>query len=463
MRRFVAARQPQYIRLPCPLSLQRGARRLMSLGSPMARATGRIRWILVLVLFLLSGVAYLDRVNLSIAGRFVAEAYGLTNVQLGTVFSAFILGYALFQAPAGRLADRYGPQWVLVTGVIWWSVFTTLTGLMPSRIVFALPAFLAVRFLLGVGEAVVYPASNRVVAIWIPTPERGLANGILFAGVGVGAGIATPLVTAVLGRYGWRWSFYVCALIGLMVAAIWSVVGRNAPDRHPWVRQPERDHIARGVPHEAVTADSVSWLAIARDRNVLALTLGYATFGYAAYIFFSWFFIYVNTVRGLDLKATSYFTMLPFLAMALGSPLGGWLADRLIPRLGLRKARTTVAMVGLVAAAGFMALGVRVQEAGLASVVLAGGAGALYLSSSSFWSTTADIGGSSAGAVSGVMNMGNQLAGAFTSTLTPAIANTFGWSASFLVASVLLLLGAAAWLLVDPERSLLKQGLQGPT
>ena len=419
----------------------------------MADKRGSIRWVLVSWMFVLSAVAYLDRVNLSIAGRFVAQEFGLSNVQLGTVFSSFILGYALFQAPGGRLADRFGPRWVLFIGVFWWSVFTALTGWLPSGFSGALAALLIVRFLLGVGEAVVYPASNRVVASWIPSSERGVANGILFAGVGVGAGVATPLVTRILALHGWRWSFFACALIGAVAGVVWLWIGRDTPKQHPWMKPAEEGYIAAGLPVTSASTQNLPWLDMLRNRNVLALTLSYATFGYAAYIFFSWFFIYLNTVRGLDLKSTSYYAMLPFLAMAVGSPLGGLIADRVAARSGRRMGRRIVALGGLALAAVFIGVGIEVQEARLASVVLAGGAGALYLSMSSFWATTADLGGASAGAVSGVMNMGNQLAGALTASLTPAIANRLGWPASFLVAAALLLLGAALWLVIDPEET----------
>src|SRR5262249_48347139 len=168
---------------------------------------------------------------------------------------------------------------------------------------------------------------------------------------------------------------------------------------------------------------------------VVAVSLSYATLGYAAYIFFTWFFIYLNKVRGLDLKASALYAMLPFLAMAVCSPLGGWIGDRMSKRHGKRAGRRGVALVGLTLAAGFIALSTQVQSAQLASIVLAGGAGALYLSLSSFWSVTADIAGTSAGAVSGVMNMANQLAGALTASLTPRIGDSWGWTASFLVAA----------------------------
>jgi ACS family glucarate transporter-like MFS transporter len=419
---------------------------------------GGVRWLLIGWVFVLSAVSYLDRVNISIAGKFLAQEFQLDNVRLGNVFSAFILGYALFQAPGGRLADRFGPRRVLTFGVLWWGVFTALTGAVPAGGALALVMLLTVRFVLGLGEAVMYPASNRLIARWIPRSERGVANGIIFAGVGVGAGVTPPLITRLLETHGWRFAFFVCAAIGTLAAIVWYVIGRDRPEDHPWVSPEEAEHIRAGLPQVAPSgAPAVAqlrWRTILRDRNVLALTLGYVTFGYAAYIFFSWFFIYLNTVRGLNLRASGYYAMLPFLAMAVCSPLGGWIGDRVSRSRGPRAGRRLVGVSGMALAAVFIALGVRVQSAELASVVLAGGAGALYLSLSSFWSVTADIGGASAGSVSGVMNMGNQIAGAVTASLSPWIAERFGWNASFLVAAGLCALGSVVWLAVDPEQPL---------
>src|SRR6516165_7833289 len=124
----------------------------------------RVRWFLVFWLFVLSAVSYLDRVNLSIAGGSIADSYGLTDVQLGPVFSALVAGYALFQTVGGYLADRFGPRRVLTAGVVWWGVFTALTALVPPGIAGALFLFITVRFLLGAGEAVIYPAANQFVA-----------------------------------------------------------------------------------------------------------------------------------------------------------------------------------------------------------------------------------------------------------------------------------------------------------
>jgi ACS family glucarate transporter-like MFS transporter len=156
----------------------------------------------------------------------------------------------------------------------------------------------------------------------------------------------------------------------------------------------------------------------------------------------------------LNLKASASYTTLLFLSMAACSPLGGAISDKLTKLHGKRIGRCGIAVFALLLTAVFLTLGSQVQSAGLASVVLAGGAGALYLSQSSFWSLTADIASGSSGSVSGFMNMGNQFGGALTASLTPAIATRFGWTTSFLVAAGLSVLGAAAWLLVDPERAL---------
>jgi ACS family glucarate transporter-like MFS transporter len=199
----------------------------------------------------------------------------------------------------------------------------------------------------------------------------------------------------------------------------------------------------------------IPWAQILRSREVWAVTLSYFCYGYVAWIFFSWFYRYLNKVRGLDLKASAFYSMLPFLAMLVGCLLGGTINDRLTRWRGPRFGRCGVASVAIAAAGVFIALGAQVHSARLASVVLAGGAGALYLAQSSFWSVTADIAGGSSGVVSGFMNTGNQIGAALTASLTPWIAAHIGWTPSFVVAAALCLLGSLSWLAVDPTRTLI--------
>jgi len=406
-----------------------------------------IRWALIAWLFVVSAIGYLDRVNISIAGQSIQKEFHLGNIQLGWIFSAFVLGYALFQAPAGRLADRFGPRRVLTLGVVWWGIFTSLITVFSAGPASLILLLIATRFLLGMGEAVIYPASNCIVAAWIPSAERGIANGVIFSGVGFGAALTPPLIAYLLIHYGWRSSFWASAALGLAAGAVWFFIARDRPASHPWTSPQEVNHIQSGLPPHTRSA-ALPWRSILTNSNIWLVTLSYFCYGYAAYIFFSWFFIYLSSVRGLNLRQSSYYAMLPFAAMAIGSPVGGWISDRLTRRIGKRAGRCGVAAVGIALSAIFIALGAHVDNARLATVVLAAGAGALYLSQSSFWSVSADIGGPSAGAVSGFMNMGGQIGGALTASLTPAIAAHWGWTASFLTAAVLCGFGSLLWAFV---------------
>jgi len=422
--------------------------------------TTRVRWFLIFLLFLLSAVSYLDRVNISIARGPIADAYHLTDVQMGKVFSAMLIGYGLFQTIGGRLADRFGPRRVLTGGVIWWGIFTALTALVPADIAGALFVFMGVRFLLGAGEAVIYPSANQFVSRWIPVSERGIANGWIFAGVGAGAGLTPPFVTYLMIHHGWRSSFWACAVIGLIAGAIWYMSARNTPREHPAVSASELEMIESRLTLASPATDSsvqkrlVTWSEALSNDVVRLLTISYFCYGYVAWIFFSWFYRYLAKVRGLDLKTSAFYSMLPFLAMLVCCLLGGTVNDRLTKWRGPRLGRCGVAAFAMGVAGIFIAFGSQVQGVRLASIVLAGGAGALYFSQSSFWSVTADIAGASAGSVSGFMNMGGQIGGALTGSLTPWIAARYGWTASFLVAAALCLLGALCWLAVDPLQSL---------
>lgn len=414
----------------------------------------KVRWRLLLCLFALSAVTYLDRVNISISGRRIAGEFHFNDVQLGWIFSAFVVGYAIFQVPGGWLADRFGARRVLTSGALWWAVFTAATAAIYAKTTNALGIFLAVRFMLGAGEAVVYPSSNRFVANWIPSGERGIANGVIFAGVGAGAGVTPLLITAIMMRFGWRMSFWLCAVLGAVAGLVWLLLARDHPEEHVGVNQAEMEVIRSGLVIPPRGRSSVPWATVFASRDVMASSFSYFCYGYAAYIFFSWFFIYLNEVRGVNLRVSAFYTMLPFIGMVAGSPLGGLLGDAVTRRWGKRLGRCGIAAVGMGLGAVFIALGADVKRTGLSTVVLTVGVFALFLAQSSFWALTADIAGPSAGAVSGLMNLCCQVGGAVTASLTPVIAIHFGWTASFLTAAGLCALGAAAWLFVDPNRVL---------
>ncbi|HTX76224.1 MAG TPA: MFS transporter [Terracidiphilus sp.] len=418
-----------------------------------------IRAGLVLWIFLLSAIAFLDRTNVSIAGPQISREYGIGNVRLGWVISAFLIGYAAFQVLAGWAAVRLGPRRALTLGVLWWGAFTLGTALVPPQMRGALWALIAVRFALGIGEAIIYPASNQFVAQWIPVSERGTVNGVIFAGVGAGAGLTPPLLAAIIADYGWREAFWFSAIIGVVAGIIWFLIARDTPEEHPLVSPAELKRIHAGIAKLAETPakrTAVPWSAILRSRMLLLLTFSYFTFGYVAWIFLGWFYLYMAQARGVDLKASAVYTIFPFLAMTVFCLAGGVLSDWIASRRGLRAGRCGPGVVSLLLTAALLVVGSRIHSAAMAAMTLAAGAGVLYLCQSSFWAVSADIAGESAGVVSAVMNMEAQIGGAVTASFTPWIAQRYGWTTSFLVAALLAVAGAIAWLGVDPGTKLMK-------
>jgi ACS family glucarate transporter-like MFS transporter len=344
----------------------------------------------VIWLFVLSAVAFVDRTNISIAGPSIQNELRLDNIHLGWVFSAFLVGYAAFQVIGGWLACRFGPRRTLAAGVLWWGLFTALTTIASPRLTHALLLLILIRFSLGAGEAVIYPASNQFVARWIPVAERGRANGWIFAGVGAGAGLSIPVLAWIIGGYGWRASFWFCAVLGVLVGLAWYVMARDTPEQHPHVSANELKLIqaTRSIDGSRRTNPPLSWSAALFNRNVAALTLSYFTFGYVAWIFFSWFFIYMAQARGLNLKSNAFVSMIPFLAMTECCLSGGLISDWLSKKIGLRGGRCGIAVFSFAFTALFLVIGSRVRGPYLASFILAGGAGALYLSQSSYWAVS---------------------------------------------------------------------------
>lgn len=425
-----------------------------------AERVTRKRLLLAFGLFILSAISFLDRTNISIAGMQISSEYGLGNQRLGWIFSAFLIGYAGFQVPAGWLASRFGPRLVITLGVVWWGIATALTTMIPPGIAQAVVLLIAIRFLLGAGEAVIYPAANQFVARWVPVQERGFINGLIFAGVGAGSGLTPPLLAWFIIHHGWRSAFWFSAIIGVIAGAAWWWFARDTPEEDPQVSPGELRLIREGIADKSAEAQDshapagISWKAILTRRDLPALFVSYFGFGYTAWIFFSWFFLYMSQVRGFNLKSSALYSMLPFLSMTFGCLGGGVLSDRLTKSHGLRVGRCGLASVAFLFTAVFLVLGSRVQSPQLAGVILAGGAGALYVSQSSFWSVSADIAGRNSGVFSSMVNMGAQVGGAVTASLTPWVAQRFGWTTSFAIAAGLAVLGAVLWMTVHPERPL---------
>jgi MFS transporter, ACS family, glucarate transporter len=413
-----------------------------------------VRWLIVGLLFSISVVTYIDRVNISVTARQMMPALGLTDQQMGFIFSAFVVGYALFQIPGGWLGDRWGARLVLTTALVWWSGFTAFTAMAPvsslAGTVGILGALLMTRFLLGMGEAVALPTFNRAVTDWLPPHERGLGIGIAIGGIGVGAALTPPLTAWIMVNYGWQTAFYLSALLGIVLSAVWWVIARDRPAQHPWVAT---NATAGPDPGDAPMA-AIAWRSLRRTPTVWWLVLSYSCLGYVAYVYLSWFYLYLVTVRGFDVLQGGLFAAAPFLAMLISCPLGGWATDRLAVRHGITPGRKLIGMAGMLAAATSIGLGAAAESPYLAIAGLSIGAGWLYFTVGAYWSSTSDLSKAHAGTLSGLMNMGANAGGALSPTLTPWLAAHWGWGASLGAAALFAFIGGILWLWIDPGKGL---------
>lgn len=419
-------------------------------------STTKIRWIILALLFLVSMVTYIDRVNISVTARQMMPAYGLTDQEMGVIFSSFVIGYALFQIPGGWLADRWGARMVLALALVWWSLCTALTAIVATTslvdVVGLVGALALVRGSLGVGEAVALPTFNRAVANWLPANSRGLGIGIAIGGIGLGSAITPPLAAWIMVNWRWQTVFYLASLLGLGMALLWWLVARNHPHQHPWTNEAERALTAQTAASKTLPA--VPWRKFARTPTIWWLVASYTCLGYVAYIYMSWFYLYLVNVRGFDLLRGGLYAGAPFFAMLVFCPFGGWITDRLATRNGVTTGRVWAGMAGMGFAGLTVAIGAYADSPWLAVASLSLGAGWLYFGVGAYWASTTDLSKTHAGTLSGLMNTGANIGGALSPTITPWLADHWGWPVSLGTAAIVAVMGGLMWLKIDPGKGL---------
>lgn len=415
-----------------------------NMNSPQNR-----RWLIVLATFLLSVLLYVDRICISAAKDAVSRDLALSETEMGWVFAAFALGYALLQAPGGMLADRLGPRRVLALIVALWSVFTGLTAVASS-----LGSMLTVRFLFGAGEAGAFPGMARAIYSWIPMRERGLVQGVNFSGSRIGAAVALPLISWLIADIGWRLSFVVLMGIGFGWALLWFLFFRDEPSDAAWLSPEERERIlATRQPSRALANPSTGSItrAILRSGTVWALCGQYFASNFVFFFGLTWFFPQLKQRYGLTGLEASLFAAAPMIAGALGNWLSGWWVDRLYAAGDWRRSRRLPAIAGfLLATAGVLGsahAATPLTSSLWFSLCILGS----DMTLSPSWSTCLDIGGRHAGTVSGAMNMAGNVGSFVTSLAFPYL---LGWTGSslpfFYVAAALNVAAILSWFTVDP-------------
>jgi MFS family permease len=401
--------------------------------------------VLVSLMAVLSTLSYFDRSIMSIAGPTIIKEFHISETAMGTVYSAFLLSYMLFMLPGGEMADRFGARRMLTFSGLGAAFFTGLTAWCGTPgwglLLGVVPSFLVVRFAFGVCTAPLYPSCARINADRIPPTDRGWVQALVLTGAAVGSAISPVVFSRLMAVYGWRLSFCIAAGVTALLTGAWFFYSRDQP-----AGESARRSRTPGFRHLA---------ALATDRNLLMVTLGYFLLNYFEYIFYYWMFYYFGEIRHLGSGQSAVATTVMFLAMAVAMPLGGRISDRLIPRYGLRFARRSVPMVGMAVSAVLLYLGARgfgdVATVALISLAL----GFSTCAEGPFWATAIDLSGTNAGAASGFLNAGGNLGGMLAPVVTPWIASRVGWSGGLSFASALVLLGVLTWLFVDPERKIL--------
>jgi ACS family glucarate transporter-like MFS transporter len=315
-------------------------------------------------------------------------------------------------------------------------------------------SLMLVRFLIGVGEAAALPNFNRTVANWLAPQERGLGIGIAIGGIGIGSAITPPVTAWIMVNFGWQTAFYAASGLGLVIAAMWFVYATDRPSDHPHVNREEvaliEDHRTPSPADRPDVPAPVSWLMIANNRSVWWLVLSYSCLGYVAYVYMSWFYLYLVNVRGFSVLRGAVFASTPFLAITVFCPLGGWVTDHLATTQGLNRGRAWVGMAGMLMAALSIVGGAYAAAPWLAITLLSLGAGWLYFTVGAYWASTVDLSKRHAGTLSGLMNTGANVGGSLSPTLTPWLADEFGWSVALGAAAFAALLGGLMWLKIRP-------------
>jgi ACS family glucarate transporter-like MFS transporter len=409
------------------------------------------RYLLVALTFCLSLLLYIDRACISVAKDDVMTEFGLTSGQWGWAMAIFTLGYALAQTPTGTLADRSGPRIMLSVVVFLWSVLTVVTGAVTNFI-----SLMIARFVFGAAEAGAFPGLARATLNWYPVSERGLVTGINFSASRLGAAMAMPLMTALIAWQGWRNAFYILGGMGIVFAVAWFFSFRDDPTEHPLVSDEERDYIVANRQKVSTNVDDIiPFSKIISSRSVWLAMVQYFCSNFTFFFCLTWLFPWLKDTYNLTSVNASLLCSLPFIGGAIGNWSSGWLVDFLFVRRGIIFSRRVPAIIGFSLAAVGLYLSLQMTDAisTIAFLTLAVLGADMTLSPS--WSYCVDIGGKSAGAVSGTMNMAGNIGAFATAIAYPYLKS---WYASpepfFYLAAILNLVAIVCWLFIRPDRPL---------
>lgn len=402
----------------------------------------------LLLLVALAIITFLDRISIAVAGPRIQQELRIPPERWGWVLGAFVLAYGIFEVPTGALGDRAGQGRVLTRIVLWWSAFTSLTGLATGY-----TGLLITRFLFGVGEAGAYPNMSGALARWFPATERARAQGFIWAASRLGGALTPLLVVPLQSLLGWRVTFGILGAIGAVWAAGWRLWYHDRPAAQPGITQQELDEIAgRAAP---LSHPGVPWGELLRQRQLWLIFAMYWCYAWGSWFYFGWFPVYLMKGAGFSETQMGVFSALPFLLGTCGNVAGGFLSDGLAVRFGLKTGRRLIGCTSLAASALLLA-GLTLTHHKVAVVVLSSlGLGVADLMLPAAWAVCLDVGRDHAGVVTGTMNTAGQFGGFVCSVLFGYVVKaTGGYSAPLGLIAAMVAVAAFLFTRIDPTRPL---------
>jgi ACS family glucarate transporter-like MFS transporter len=383
----------------------------------------RVRWLIILVLFVITTINYADRATFSIAGQSASKELGLDPVAMGYILSAFAWAYVLGQIPGGALLDKFGSKKIYTAALLLWSGFTMLQGFagLWSGLAAAVALFV-MRFMVGLAESPSFPANARIVAAWFPGPERGTASAIFNSAQYFSLVAFAPLMGWLAHSFGWRSVFFVMGGVGIVAAAFF-VKFIHSPVDHPHINKAEFDYIEAGGGlvrmEDKNTANGAAFTwgnvkQVLTSRMLLGVYLGQYCINVLTYFFVTWFPIYLVKERGLSILQAGFTAALPALCGFAGGILGGMISDALLKKTNnLDIARKTPLLLGMVLATSIILCNF-VEQEWLVIVIMAAaffGKGVASLG----WAVVADTSPKEmAGVTGGIFNTFGNVAGIVT-------------------------------------------------
>ncbi|WP_319402491.1 MFS transporter [uncultured Anaeromusa sp.] len=407
------------------------------------------RWLLLGASWLVFFVAFLDRVNLSVAMPLIAKDFQLSPEQTGLILSAFFITYTLLQVPGGILGDKIGPKKVMTVALVWWSIMTMATGLTKN-----FSQLYIVRILFGIGEGVHPPCAFKLNSNWFPNRERATANAIFTSANSLGPAVAPPLAVAIIGAWGWHSIFYIFGILGFLVIPLWIWVVRNAPKEDERISQEELKYIEEGQLETAAVKEDDNGEGLSsvfRNRNTWLLALAYFTFLCTFYGLMTWLPSYLVKARGFEMVKMGIFAGLPFLALGVAQPLGGYISDKILKG----RNRKYQVMVSTLIAAPVLFSVVTAQTEAMAMTALVCSGFVLGLAFGPFWALPMEcVKRKFAGTSSAVMNTGGNVGGIFAPIAIGYLVGGSGYDAAFtFMVAALVATAAIIFFVKEPERA----------